>query len=66
MSDLVLASASQLAQMIRDRQVSAVEVWEAHLQQIEMHNAKLNAIVTFDQARARKQAEAADEALGGN
>jgi amidase len=33
--NIVFATASQLAQMIRDRQVSAVEVVEAYLQQIK-------------------------------
>ena len=39
MSDLSFASVCQLAQMIRDRQVSAVEVLDAHLTQIEKHNS---------------------------
>jgi amidase len=63
MSDLVFLTAIQMAKAIRDRQISALELLEAHLQQIETHNAKLNAIVTFDPERARKQAKAADEAL---
>jgi amidase len=63
MSDLVFATASQLAQMIRDRQVSAVEVFEAHLAQIAKHNSKLNAICTLDESNARSAAKQADEAL---
>ncbi len=38
MTDLVFTPAYQLAQMIRARQVSAVEVLEAHLAQINKHN----------------------------
>ncbi|WP_162140486.1 amidase family protein, partial [Chlorogloeopsis fritschii] len=63
MSSLVFWTANQMAQAIRDRQVSAQEVLEAHLQQIATHNAKVNAIVTLNEERARQQAKAADEAI---
>jgi Asp-tRNA(Asn)/Glu-tRNA(Gln) amidotransferase A subunit family amidase len=39
MSDLVFKSAVELAQMIRDRHISAVELLEAHLKQIAQHNS---------------------------
>ncbi|MGL5831799.1 MAG: amidase, partial [Waterburya sp.] len=61
--DIIFATASQLAQMIRDKEVSAVEVVDAYLEQIEKHNDKINAIVTLDAARARTRAKEADEAL---
>ena len=61
--NIVFATASQLAQMIRDREVSAVEVLEAYLKQIDRHNSKLNAIATLNVERARKKAIEADEAL---
>ncbi len=48
MTDLVFTPAYQLAQMIRARKVSAVEVLEAHLAQINKHNSMLNAICTRD------------------
>ena len=63
MSDLVFLPAHQLAQMIRDRQVSAVEVFDAYLAQISKHNSKLNAICTLDADNARATAKLADEAL---
>lgn len=63
MSDLVFKSASQLAQMIRDRQISAIDLLDAHLAQIAKHNPKLNAICTLDAENARNQAKQADEAL---
>lgn len=63
MSNIVFWTATQMAKAIRDRQVSSEEVLEAHLKQIEMHNTKLNAIVTLDKERARQQAKAADEAI---
>ncbi|MBW4422611.1 MAG: amidase [Myxacorys californica WJT36-NPBG1] len=63
MNDLVFLSACQLAQMIRDRSVSAVEVVEAHLAHIAAHNSKLNAIITFNEQQAHARAKVADEAL---
>ena len=61
--NIVFATASQLAQMIQDREVSAVEVLDAYLEQINKHNHKLNAIATLDAQRARNRAIEADEAL---
>ncbi|MCP6761835.1 MAG: amidase [Fischerella sp. CENA71] len=63
MSDLVFTPAYQLAQMIRDRIVSSLEVVDAHLAQIAQHNSQLNAICTLDAERARERAKLADEAL---
>jgi amidase len=63
MSNLVFTSACQLAQMIRDREVSAVEVLDAHLEQIAKHNSKLNAICTLDEEQSRQRAKQADEDL---
>jgi amidase len=62
MGELVFYPAHQIAQMIRDRTVSAIEVLDAHLAQFQ-HNAKLNAICTLDEQRARQRAKQADEAL---
>lgn len=63
MSDLILKPAHQLAQMIREREVLALEVTEAYLEQIAKHNSKLNAICTLDEGNARARAKQADEAL---
>ncbi|MGG6268475.1 amidase [Leptolyngbya sp. AN03gr2] len=63
MNDLVFQPAHRLAQMIRDRQISAIELLDAHLAQIEKHNSKLNAICTLDEESARIRAKQADEAL---
>jgi amidase len=49
--------------MIREREVSAVEVVNAYLTQITKHNTKLNAICTLDEDNARTRAKLADEAL---
>ncbi|MEL6437889.1 MAG: amidase [Cyanobacteria bacterium J06621_8] len=59
---LTFATASQTAQMIREGQVSAVEVLDAYLQQIEQHNLTLNAIATLDIEAARTRAAEADAA----
>jgi amidase len=61
MQDLVFLPAYQLAQGIRDRIFSSIEVLEAHLAHIERYNPALNAIVTLNE-KARSQAQAADEA----
>ena len=56
--DIVFSSTTQLAAAIRAGDVSAVEVLEAHLAQIERHNPALNAIVTLDAEQARERARA--------
>jgi len=61
--NIVFATASQLAQMIRDREISVVEVVDAYLKQIERHNQKINAIATLDAEQAIKRAREADRAL---
>jgi amidase len=48
MDDLVFRTASELAHSIRQGEVSASEVLEVHLRQIEAHNPRLNAVVTLD------------------
>jgi amidase len=55
--------ATELARRLRRRQLTALEVLEAHLERIEKHNPRLNAVVSLDAARARKLAKAADAAL---
>jgi amidase len=63
MNDLIFATAQELATRIRQRQVSATEVLDAHLAQIARYNSPLNAIVTLDEERARTRAKEADTAL---
>ncbi|MCU0569558.1 MAG: amidase [Oculatellaceae cyanobacterium Prado106] len=63
MPPLTFTSAHELAQLIRDRHLSATEILEAHLAHITQHNAKLNAICTLDEDQARIRAKQADEAL---
>src|SRR5215470_2293666 len=61
--DLHFQSAAEIAQLIRERKVSAVETLEHFLARIEKYNPRLNAIVWLDADRARERAGAADAAL---
>jgi len=61
--DLLFSSTTELADAIRARQFSAVEVLEAHLAQIDKHNPTLNAVITLDAERAHERAQEADNAL---
>jgi aspartyl-tRNA(Asn)/glutamyl-tRNA(Gln) amidotransferase subunit A len=65
-SDIFYSDATKLAELIRTRAVSPVEVVQAHLDRIEALNPKLNAIVTVadDALKAARAAEAA--VLAGN
>ena len=60
-SEIIYYDATKLAELIRTRELSPVEVVQAHLDRIEAVNPKLNAIVTVadDALEAAKAAEAA-------
>jgi aspartyl-tRNA(Asn)/glutamyl-tRNA(Gln) amidotransferase subunit A len=60
-SELIYQDATQLAELIRTREISPVEVVQAHLDRIEALNPKINAIVTVADGalKAAKAAEAA-------
>ena len=55
--------AAEVAHLIRTRELSAEEVMEACLGQIERTNPRVNAIVTLVPERAMREARAADERL---
>ena len=61
--DMCFMTATELARRIRAKELSAREVMEAHLTQIERVNPTVNAIVTLLAERAMAGARAADEAL---
>jgi len=65
MTDVSLTrrSARNLASLIRAREVSPVEVLDAHLAVIAERNPKLNAIVTLVAERARDAAKSAEAAI---
>ena len=55
-------SATGMLRALREKRVSAVELLDLHLDRIEKHNGRLNAIVIRDFDRAREAARAADAA----
>lgn len=61
--ELCTKTATELAALLRAKKVSAMEVLEAHLKQIERVNPIVNAIVTLVPDLARAAAKRADEAL---
>ena len=62
-SEIIYSSATSIAQSVRDKQVSAVEVVQAHLDRIAQVNPKLNAVVRLCADRALDEAAQADAAL---
>src|SRR5882762_8661295 len=63
-NEICFMSATDLAAMIREKKLSACEVMEAHLRQIEGVNPKVNAIVTLvDEDHLMAQARALDEII---
>ena len=61
--EICFERATELARRIRRKELSAKEVIEAHLRQIEKVNPSVNAIVTLVPELALKRAHEADEAL---
>jgi amidase len=62
--DLCFMPATEMSSLIRKKKLSAREVMQAHLRQIELVNSKVNAIVTLvPEDRLMAQALAADESL---
>jgi Asp-tRNA(Asn)/Glu-tRNA(Gln) amidotransferase A subunit family amidase len=56
-------SALQIAEQVRNRTLSPLEVVEAHLARIEQVNPKINAFVQFDGQRALEHARDAEAAI---
>lgn len=62
-NDLIYRGAVELAELLRSREVSATEVLEAHLEQIDKLNPMINAVVTLDEEGARTAAAEADRKI---
>ncbi|MEM7336261.1 MAG: amidase family protein, partial [Chloroflexota bacterium] len=60
-SDLCFKSATELARLVRNKEITAVELMEAHLRQIEAINPTVNAFVTLVAEQAIDGAKAADD-----
>ena len=63
MGNIIYASAKSMAQAVRDKEVSAVELVDVHLARINEVNPALNAVVQLAAERARAEASEADAAL---
>ncbi len=61
--DLCLRPATELAALVRNRELSAAELLAAHLKQIERLNPQVNAVCTLDAGRAAATAAQLDAAL---
>lgn len=63
MNDVVFLPAVVMAEQVRKKKISPVELVDAHLRQIERLNPKLNAFVQVDTERARRAAQEAEIAV---
>ena len=61
--DLAFASVPQLAELIRTRKVSSVELTKMYLSRLKKYGPKLLCVVTLTEDLAMKQAQAADDDL---
>ncbi len=60
MDDLTFLPAVVMAQQIREKKISPIELADAHLAKIERLNPKLNAFVHLDSERVRREARVAE------
>jgi amidase len=60
MKKFIFNSAKSIAKLIREKKVSCVEVVNAHIEQIQKVNPKINAVVQFFPEEALKKAKEAD------
>ncbi|KAA3643139.1 MAG: amidase [Chloroflexi bacterium] len=63
MNSILEVSATKIAQLIRSKQASSLEVVDAYLERINAINPKLNAVVQLVPSDARQQAKAADAVI---
>ena len=63
MNEITFLPAVVMAERIREKKISPVELVDAHLAQIEKLNPKLNAFVHVDPDAARRAAQAAEAAV---
>ncbi len=61
--DVCFQTATEMASSIRRKEISAREVLNAHLAQIERTNPRVNAVVTLVAEQAMAQADAADQSI---
>ena len=63
MTEITLSPATELAQRVKRKDISAVELLELHLQRYRQHNPVINAVVFTQIDHAYEQAQAADRAV---
>jgi Asp-tRNA(Asn)/Glu-tRNA(Gln) amidotransferase A subunit family amidase len=63
MNDLTFLPAIEMARLIRERELSPIDLAEAHLTKIERLNPTLNAFIHVDAERVRNQARVAEAAV---
>jgi Asp-tRNA(Asn)/Glu-tRNA(Gln) amidotransferase A subunit family amidase len=61
--EICFLTATELVRLVRAKELSALEVMEAHLAQIERVNPEVNAIVILTAERAMDRASATDDAI---
>lgn len=66
LNEITKKSASELVKLLRDKQLSSVEVTQACLDRIHQINPKLNAVIQLDEASALEAAKNADKVLQTN
>ncbi len=66
MDDIAFRSATELAALIRSREISSVELLQHFLGRVEKYNPALNAIIAMQPEAAMARAKAADAALAKN
>ena len=66
MEDLLRGSATQMARAMREREVSPVELVEAHIARAEKVNGEVNALVLPRFEQALEEARDAEQALAGS
>ncbi len=62
MNEIVYSSLVEMANLVRTKRISPVELVEAHIARIERVNPRLNAFVHFSFDQAREEARAAEQA----
>ena len=63
MSELAFKTATELAAMIKSKEIGAEELLDHYLDRVERYNPSLNAIIVIDAERGRERARQADAAL---
>jgi Asp-tRNA(Asn)/Glu-tRNA(Gln) amidotransferase A subunit family amidase len=63
MTDPTLLSAQAMAELVRQKKISPVELVEAHLARIARLNPRLNAYIALNEERARRDAKALEKEI---